>query len=190
MGIVQDGAPEMWKLVETGVSKELPGKKFEKAIDRFHLSERLGESLKALKDPGLNREIRLRQWSHELGTNDKAIDDIENFITTERDRLVKAKRLSAAAAEIIRTHLTYISNNKHLMRYASIRKRGLPTGSGATEGACKSLIMIRTKGCGQRWHNSGVDSVLTLRALYQSDRLYTFWETMIEENRISIQVAA
>jgi hypothetical protein len=190
MGIVQDGAPEMWNLVETSVSQALPGKQFEKAIDRFHLSERLGESLKALKDPGLNREIRLRQWSHALANDDGAIDDIERFITKERNRLKAAKRLSHEAAEIIRSHLTYISNNKHLMRYASIRKRGLPTGSGATEGACKSLIMIRTKGCGQRWHTSGVDSVLTLRGLYQSDRLRAFWKIMTDIRKGNIQIAA
>jgi hypothetical protein len=35
--------------------------------------------------------------------------------------------------------------------------------------------MIRTKGCGQRWHSSGVNSVLTLRSLWLSDRLPTAW---------------
>ena len=39
---------------------------------------------------------------------------------------------------------TYIKNNKQYMRYASLRKSGIPTVSGATEGACKSLVMIRT----------------------------------------------
>jgi hypothetical protein len=122
MGIIQDGAPEMWNLVEAAVKKAFPNEHFE--------------------------------------------------------------------AEILRIYLTYIANNKHLMRYASVRNKGLPVGSGATEGACKSLIMIRTKGCGQRWHSSGVNSVLTLRSLYQNERLKKFWNAMSEQASPCIEAAA
>lgn len=190
MGIVQDGAPEMWNLVKPAMEATFPGKHFEQAIDRFHLAERLAECLKALKDPYLNRDVRMRDWSNELEQNNDAIDNIEKFIIKECNRLKKLNSLSAANAEILRVNLTYIKNNKHLMRYATLKKFGLPTGSGATEGACKSLIMIRAKGCGQRWHSKGVNSVLTLRGLYQSERLTTFWEKMNEKNSICIKSAA
>jgi hypothetical protein len=76
------------------------------------------------------------------------------------------------------------------MRYASIIKQGLPTGSGATEGACKSLIMIRAKRCGQRWHSSGVNAVVTLRSLYQNDRLSAFWNQMCEQEKVTIKKAS
>jgi hypothetical protein len=36
------------------------------------------------------------------------------------------------------------------MRYAELVARGLPVGSGATEGACKSLVQVRAKSCSQR----------------------------------------
>ncbi len=91
---------------------------------------------------------------------------------------------------MLRSHLTYTKNNKQYMRYASLRKSGIPTGSGATEGACKSLVMIRTKGSGQRWHSRGVNAVLTLRGLYMSNRLYRFWTAMNKRREVSIQVAA
>lgn len=50
------------------------------------------------------------------------------------------------------------------MRYATLRQQGLPCGSRATEGACKSVVKMRTKGSGQRWHEDGVTAALTLRA--------------------------
>ena len=190
MGIIQDGAPEMWNLVEPAVRRALPGTKYEKCIDRFHLMERLAESLKALKDPVFYREIQLNHWREALEKDDKAIDKIERFIITHRNRLRKINRLNGENAEILRSNLVYIKNNKKCMRYASLRKKGIPTGSGATEGACKSLIMIRTKGCGQRWHSRGVNSVLSLRGLYLSDRLHSFWDVLTHQWDVNIQEAA
>ena len=191
MGIIQDGAPEMWNLVESAVVKAMPKEKFHKGIDRFHLTERLGESLKALRDPyGRDREVTLNEWRKELETSDNAIDKIEKLLISEAERDKKRNRLSAANEEILRTHLTYIKNNKKYMRYATLRKNGIPTGSGATEGACKSLIMIRTKGCGQRWHPFGVNAVLSLRSLYLSARLRPFWNVLCEQQKMNIQNAA
>jgi len=190
MGIIQDGAPEMWNLVEPAVKQALPDRRFEKCIDRYHLTERLAESLKALSDPMLNRELTLNDWREALETNDKAIDEIETFLIKSRNTLRRKKQLSAANAEILRSNLTYIKNNKNYMRYASLSRKGIPTGSGATEGACKSLIMIRTKGCGQRWHHRGVNSVLSLRGLYLSDRLLSFWKNMCSRREVEIHEAA
>ena len=191
MGIVQDGAPEMWNLVESAVAKAMPGERFEKGIDRFHLTERLAASLKALRDPcSRDRELILNDWRMKLENSDDAIDEIERVLIREMKGDMKRKQMSAANAEILRANLTYIKNNKQHMRYATLRKKGLPTGSGATEGACKSLIMIRTKGCGQRWHSFGVNAVLSLRGLYLSGRLCPFWNVMGEHRKADIQSAA
>ena len=71
--------------------------------------------------------------------------------------------------------LMYLENNGHLMRDARLRQVGLPVGSGVTEGACKSVIAMRTKGGGQRWRPEGLEAILTLRAVHRSDRLPRFW---------------
>ena len=134
--------------------------------------------------------MTLNDWRLKLENRDDAIDEIERLLTKEVKRQKKKKRISAANAEILRSHLTYIENNKKYMRYATLRKKGIPTGSGATEGACKSLIMIRTKGCGQRWHSRGVNAVLALRGLYMSNRLHLFWTAMSKQREVNIQVAA
>ena len=66
MGIIQDGAPEMWNLIQPALKNAFPQKSVAKAIDRYHLAERLAESLKALNDQCVNRYVRMREWSHSL----------------------------------------------------------------------------------------------------------------------------
>src|SRR5205823_4730750 len=50
VGIVQDGAPEMWALVREGLAKHPEILTVHEAIDRYHLMERLGKAL-ALIEP-------------------------------------------------------------------------------------------------------------------------------------------
>jgi hypothetical protein len=61
---------------------------------------------------------------------------------------------------------------------------------GATEGACKSVVMMRTKGSGQRWHEDGVSAALTLRAVYLSERLPTLWSHLAADYSADVQAAA
>jgi hypothetical protein len=188
LGVVQDGAPEMWRLAEEGLSRGLPGFAYDKAIDRYHLMERLAEALTLLRLPQLERGQLLAQWRHDLDHDDAAIVAIHARLKREM-RKPKVRPMSRTDAEIINSHDTYIRNNKANMRYASMRDKGLPTGSGATEGACKSAIMIRAKGCGQRWHPPGVNSVLTLRSLWLSDRLPAAWGAFRAISRVEIAAA-
>lgn len=67
---------------------------------------------------------------------------------------------------------------------------GLPCGSGATEGACKSVVTIRTKRSGQRWHTDGVTAALSLRATYLNERLLTLWSHFAAEYSADVQAAA
>ena len=189
LGVLQDGAPEMWRLVEEGLNKYLPGIAYDKAIDRYHLNERLAESVKILGLSQGERQRLMRQWNCLLDIDNSAIDMIEKRLNRDKSKR-KTHRISAANAAIFQSHLTYIKNNKCNMRYADLRRKGLPVGSGATEGACKSLIMIRAKGCGQRWLAPGVNSVLTLRGLYLSDRLRPAWNAFLNGRVTNIRPAA
>lgn len=76
------------------------------------------------------------------------------------------------------------------MRYATMRAKGLPCGSGATEGACKSVVTMRTKRSGQRWREDGVTAALTPRAIYLSERLPTMWPYIAAEYSADVQAAA
>jgi len=169
VGVVQDGAAELWKLLRDALDAEPNIEGYEEAIDRFHLSERLGEVLAVLEPDDDERALLLEQWECELDTDDSAIDRIFDVIYR------RLSHFSGSKYEILDKTLTYMENNGDRMRYASMIKKGLPIGSGVTEGSCKSLAGARVKRSGQRWHNSGVSAVLTLRSIHQSDRLPRFW---------------
>jgi len=186
IGIVQDGAPEMWNLLRSALKSELGIDDQKEGIDRYHLGERLGAVVKVLEKTETKRKRLLTEWEHKLDEDDGAIDQIEKYI---KDRV---KFYGWDARSTLLDNLTYIENNKDRMRYVTLREAGLPIGSGATEGACKSLVAVRAKRSGQRWHDEGVSAALELRAIQQSERLPGFWrhlhrrymaqvETILEE---------
>jgi len=184
--LVQDGAPEMWSLMRGALCEKVSpcDVRWSEAIDRHHVLERLSSVLLIMKETPEFRAKQLAHWNRQLDTEEDAIDNIEGYIIVLRDHQ------DSKAREALDEHLTYLANNKHRMRYAALRANGLPVGSGPTEGACKSLVMVRAKGCGQRWHPEGLDAVLTLRGLDMSERLAPVFDIFAREKVASIRVAA
>ena len=131
--VVQDGAPELWNLVD-------------KLCDRHDL---VADEL---------------FWHVQFGSIDG--DPPPPFWRTRALRHISGEKL-----RIVSGHLEYFRNNRHRIRYATSRRRGLPIGSGPTEGACKSVVTMRFKRSGQRWFESGLAPCLSLRALHLSERL-------------------
>jgi len=186
VGIVQDGAPEMWNLMRSSLKSELGIVAPKEGIDRYHLGERLGKVAKVLTKNETSRKLLLNEWEDKLDQDDGAIDEIEKYIKN------RTYLYGWDARSTLLDNLTYIENNKDRMRYVTLREAGLPVGSGATEGACKSLVAVRAKRSGQRWHDEGVSAAIELRAIHQSERLPGFWrhlhrhyvaqvETILEE---------
>jgi hypothetical protein len=169
VGLMQDAAPEMWTLMRNALKEQAGVSDWLEGVDRYHLDERLAEILRTIERDGDKRRKKLEEWTTDLNEDDAAIDRIHEYLT------LHIPGTTGDAREKLECHQTFLTNNKDRMRYATLRLNGLPCGSGATEGACKSLAQIRTKGCGQRWHDQGVNAVLTLRALEMSERLDPFW---------------
>lgn len=184
--LVQDGAPEMWNLMRGALSEKVSpyDVRWCEAVDRHHVLERLSNVLSLLKETPEFRAKQLAHWNRQLDADEGAIDAIEEYVLALRHCQDDKVR------EALDEHLTYLANNKHRMRYAALRANGLPVGSGPTEGACKSLVMVRAKGCGQRWHPEGLDAVLTLRGLDMSERLAPVFDIFAREKIASIRVAA
>ena len=217
VGIVQDGAPEMWRLMDEALAKWKPrAKRVYRAIDMYHLCERLSAALEVVypeeRDAPLRGEM-LAKWKRALLEDDDAIKDISDFFEmgprVERRRWrwrfrnaqsqgwfqkrggylvylpdkprpaaptpLPPLRFSGKVRRALDKVLDAYLSIPRMFRYAAIAKLGLHVGSGMTEGACKSLIMARTKRSGQRWREPGIEAVLTLRSLVESDRFVAFW---------------
>jgi hypothetical protein len=50
----------------------------------------------------------------------------------------KARAMAAEEAKPFSVHVGYIEHNKSRMNYRACRARGIPIGSGVTEGACNA----------------------------------------------------
>jgi hypothetical protein len=172
VGIVQDGAPEMWNLTRDGLSKLCDAgiiAGWVEGIDRYHLLERLGTALELVEPDAGARSLKLHEWNERLDLQDSAIDRIE------RELSHLCVDLEEPAQSALMEHLVYIANNKDRMRYVTLSTSGLPIGSGVTESAAKTVIGRRAKNSGQRWSEPGLRGALTLRAIHQSGRLPRFW---------------
>ena len=169
VGVIQDGAPELWNVAREELCKIMPERDWVEGIDRYHLEERLGKALELLPMEAGQRKTLLKQWQEKLDEDDTMIDKIESTLRAWYNRL------DETTASKLWEQLVYIRNNKDRMRYATLLSKGLPVGSGITEAACKSVIGQRTAGSGQRWCDEGVSAALTLRALHRSARLPAFW---------------
>jgi hypothetical protein len=183
VGVVQDAAPELWTRMRTALTTEARLRRWHEAVDRYHLNEHLAEVLRAVEPDEGRRHAQLRRWNTQLDTDDRAIDRIARWIATQ----MTEPGVNTAAIE---PHFTYLTNHQDRMRYATLQARGLPCGSGATEGACKSVVKMRAKGSGQRWHEEGITAALTLRSAYLSDRLPTMWPHMTADYSADVQAAA
>ena len=74
--------------------------------------------------------------------------------------------------------LSYFQNNHAYMNYPYYRAQGWPIGSGVTEAGVKQFNK-RVKGSEQFWSEEGVETILALRANYQSqdDRWTRYWSS-------------
>lgn len=71
--------------------------------------------------------------------------------------------------------LTYYRNNAARMDYPAYLKRGLCIGNGAMEAANRTLVQTRCKRSGQIWSEKGVNHILNLRSVLQSNN----WEQVV-----------
>lgn len=176
VGIVQDGAHEMWNRTREGMQAlraEGLLKRWREGIDRYHLVERLADALKLVEPDSQTRKSLLDRWSAAFDESNSTIDEIDDYLGQRY--LAQREALTSEQRAKLEDHIIYIGNNKDRMRYVTLRNAGLPVGSGVTESTAKNTVGHRAKGSGQRWREDNLRGVLTLRAIHQSDRLPRFW---------------
>jgi hypothetical protein len=82
--------------------------------------------------------------------------------------------------------LAYFRKRRHLMRYAELRERGLPIGTGVMEAACKTVVTQRMTQSGMRWSPTGGQAILNLRGWVQSERFDHAWAMLAASYRTEV----
>ena len=211
--VVQDGAPELWNLVEEWFANfRIPIEM--NLVDRYHVEERLAQLAEVFERKPHDRAVLLNRWRSWLDRSDNAIRricrDVEQrtYAPAVRSERIPCPpgyidpfgpnlewepsptlRISEEKAKIVNDHLRYCTNIGDRTRYATARRRGFPIGSGVTEGACKSVITTRMKRSGQRWFEYGASACLQLRTLYLNGRLDSCFEQYIGQRRSEVRLA-
>lgn len=197
VGVVQDGAPEMWNLMRDmlrttrlrarnwrDIDPRKHRNRWRETVDRFHVMEKLATALDLLVGSDKRRRQIYEQWNAALDTDDDAIVAIDEWIYQRS--LKCTRRVQAELHRVIGGYFIY----KRHFRYASLARLGLQQGSGVTEGSCKSLITMRAKRTGQRWRPIGISALLAIRCLLDSDRLELFWTHFAKRFHATIKCAA
>jgi len=137
-------------------------------IDWYHLEEHVWNCGKLLFGEGTEATAR---WVNKVlallwdGWTKKVLD----YLTRQRPKYRGGK------GEAIDDLYHYISVNEEQMRYDVFRGKGYQIGSGAAEGACKSVVGKRLKQSGMIWTRLGSSSVLALRLVWLNGRWEELW---------------
>lgn len=157
--VVSDGAEWIWNIVSD---------RFEGAagiVDFWHAADHLHELCEFVEGKGPAAETLFGQWRHKLKVY--GVDCVIRHFASLQAR--PGKRSG------VRKRLRYFEGHRDRMQYRRFRREGWPIGSGAIEGACKSLIKQRTDLSGQRWSPDGALDVLWVRALITDGLHAAYW---------------
>ena len=182
---LSDGAPDHWEFLS-----ELP-ERFEvqesrEAADIFHVLERVKKALDAYHGEGSTatrsafEECRL--WLRE---EEDGAARVLRALRYRRDRCRGSKR------KIIVAQIKYLENRRRdgLLSYKQLLDENLPIGSGVVEAACKTLATQRLKCSGMSWSHWGVEGILTLRSLIQSNRWESGWRILSGHYRVNVRIS-
>ena len=151
----------------------------QRIVDYYHAVEHLYDAARAAlgKDTpeaqALARELKDHLWDGEVN---------EVIATLQRHADCLGPPQATDGPEhprrVLANNVGYFTTHRHHMDYPTYRRKGWPIGSGVTESAVK-LFNKRVKGTEQFWSIPGVESILSLRALWlsQDDRWARYWNT-------------
>jgi len=103
---LQDGASELWNLLDPAVAAEPLVTTYAVAIDRYHLNARLGAVLRYVEPDAAVRKDRLSRWNASLDRNNDTIYRIRAWV---RDRYADTlARDDQTLLEQLDPHLTHL----------------------------------------------------------------------------------
>jgi hypothetical protein len=148
-------------------------------VDYYHAAEHLHEAARAAlgKDTpetgALARELKDALWDGQL-------DQVIARLTLHAARVGPPQAGDGPdhPRRVLANNVAYFETHRYHMDYPTYRRKGWPIGSGVTESAVKQFNK-RVKGTEQFWSIPGVESILSLRALWlsQDGRWDRYWST-------------
>lgn len=163
--LLGDGGPWIWARAER---LKAEGIEVVQILDIYHAREHIWSVAHGILGEG----VTAHQWADQLCTA-----MLTGGGAPVIEALATLRPRSSHQRVLIHQAVDYFETNACRMDYARCQTQGWPLGSGAVESACRLVCGLRCKQPGMRWSLSGVQSVLSLRALLLSDSQHrdAFW---------------
>lgn len=162
--VLGDGAPWIWHLA----AEHFPDRV--EILDWYHADEHISEVARVLYGEGTPKAAAWRQTQLDRLRTDGVDQVIESLRFVRSYQRAVTKRVAVEALE------RYLTTNRDRLWYARFRAAGYPIGSGAVESAVSSVVQQRMKRVGMRWRGPGADAMLALRSIYHSTGAWqAFW---------------
>ena len=151
----------------------------QRIVDYYHAAEHLYEAARAIvgKDSPESKALGERLSTHLW---EGRLDEVLGCLREHAARLGPPGVSDGPnhPGRVVANNVNYFRTHRRHMDYPTYRRKGWPIGSGVTESAVKRFNK-RVKGTEQFWSLSGVESILSLRALWlsQDDRWKRYWDT-------------
>jgi len=127
-----------------------------------------------------------RVWAAANEAFDQSSPNAQQWVNVQLDALWNGKALDVAHAiaalnlstTAARQAQGYFESYHERMNYPAFRSAGFPIGSGAVEGANRSVVQQRMKCPGQGWCRPNAQSMLAALCELHSDRLEIAWKSV------------
>lgn len=161
---VADGAHWLWEIAAFHFPDAV------QILDWYHLSQHVHQTAAALYGEGSSAAQDFQTGLLEDLWEGRSREALRRLRQVRKPLRARTKR------EALRKLITYLENNRNRIDYPRYRALGLQIGSGAVEGACKTLVGARCKQAGMRnWTRRGAEGVLRLRAALQTGDYRDLW---------------
>ena len=124
--------------------------------------------------------------SHEEHREAFSRDLLEKILSGQTASVIHGLRVRAGRHQLrgeslqeIQTVCGYFENNQYRMHYDEYLRQGYPIATGVIEGACRHLVKDRMERTGMRWRLQNAESMLHVRAVFQSPHWSEFHESRI-----------
>lgn len=174
VGLLCDGAAEMWNLLHGRFTEELLETSLRELVDLWHLLQKVGKALRTRYSEA-RTAAELRVWKLRLLNRSNAAtalrDELRSWLAVPEDEPLGEDDPLKEAVGFLTRQL-----RAGRLDYAAARRAGQPVGSGPVEASCKSVFNVRLKRSGARWKEKSAGNVVNLRATALSHR----WDDAME----------
>jgi hypothetical protein len=161
---LMDGQASLWEAADNCLS--VPPEDTVEILDILHVSSYVWRAAKVFHPRPEHQEAFARDRLLRILQG-----EVQGVIAGLRQMATK-RGLKGSRLKELATVCGYFAKHAHRMRYADYLAAGYPIASGVIEGACRHLVKDRMERSGMRWRLAGAQSMLHVRAVYQS----SYWD--------------